>query len=40
MEEEYKEDIAGCLGRAVIVLLIVGVVFFGLLVGMCGLKLH
>jgi hypothetical protein len=36
MSEDGKEFLRS-LGRAVIILLIVGVVFFGLIAGMCGL---
>ena len=37
MNEDYKED-SGCFGRGLIILLVVGVIFFGLLVGVCGFR--
>jgi hypothetical protein len=36
---EGGKEFLGCLGRAIIVLLIVGVVFFGLIAGVCGVAI-
>jgi len=36
--KEEENEFLRYFGRAVIILLIVGVVFFGLIVGMCGFR--